>query len=399
MRWAVYTRRYECAESTLRADLYGVRFVYAWGDACFPEGLEARLEHGPPLTASDLRSLRDFLEKPDEASRTTRRRPHDANRLDGAATAGRRALAAKLFLTWSIDPANRNQRGAPPPDEVKIAARVEAILGPLAKFAGEGRVGVPVEETVALRVDALLTPVSDANGRFLRPLQWHPSNPFYVDTRLRNWLMWCIVRDCGVRVGELLTLRVDDFLTIRGAHCLKVIRQPDSRFETRADAPQAKTLDRAIPIGPHASFALQAYLKERPPLGRVRGGPYLLSSREGKPLSKTSAAAVIAKLSEKAGAAFSWHSLRHAWATEIAREALQAVMRGTAPGTDPAAVQALVVEELRLLGGWTETSSMPMRYARCAFKEYADDRLRARQEARARRILSWNLALRSEDSH
>ena len=66
MRWAVLKRRYECAESTLRTDLNGLRYVYIWGEASFAEGLEARLE-SRPLEYDEILRLRNFLEAPDAA--------------------------------------------------------------------------------------------------------------------------------------------------------------------------------------------------------------------------------------------------------------------------------------------------------------------------------------------
>lgn len=106
MRWAVYRRRYECAESTLRTDMYAVRFVYAWGDRCFPEGLESRLERGA-LGLNELADLHTFLESPpfDSPGLATKRE------LRLPAITGRRALAIKAFLKWSHDRANRCRFG------------------------------------------------------------------------------------------------------------------------------------------------------------------------------------------------------------------------------------------------------------------------------------------------
>ena len=38
-RWVVLSRRYECAESTLRTDLNGLRYLYVWGNTRFSEGI------------------------------------------------------------------------------------------------------------------------------------------------------------------------------------------------------------------------------------------------------------------------------------------------------------------------------------------------------------------------
>lgn len=63
LRWAVLARRLECAASTLGRDIDGLRYLYAWAEARFSGGLEARLAAGP-LGHSDLLSLRDYLRHP-----------------------------------------------------------------------------------------------------------------------------------------------------------------------------------------------------------------------------------------------------------------------------------------------------------------------------------------------
>lgn len=387
MRWAVLQRRYECAEATLRSDLNGLRYVYAWGGDRFAEGLEARLEEGP-LDFEDLVSLRDYLLHPEAA--VARRLGGSTSARAAGVSAGKHALAAKAFLAWAMSPASRNQRGAEPRDAQARIAQQDAVLGPLARRAGDAGVGEPLNEDAAKRITHLLAPVADARGQFLRPLRWHPQNPFRATTRLRNWLMWCLAQDCGLRVGELLALRASDFPVVRGIACVAVVRRPDAPEDTRRKRPQAKTLERVLPIGPHAEFALRAYLTERPPFGRRRGSPYLFTASTGQPLSVNAADRVTKLLARSVAVRVHWHALRHAWADDIARGVLKAALVGKGPSSPEAETQkALLIEQLRLMGGWSVQSTMPMHYARRALKEYADASLRVRQEERAQRIIEY----------
>lgn len=384
LRWTVLRRRYEVAESTLRRDLNGLRYVYAWGDGRFREGLEARIET-TGLGYDDLVSLRDFCERPDAAG-VGRAAETNADHGKPDTSAGARALAAKAFLTWAVSPASRNQRGSEPRDAMERVTQIEAVLGPLANRAGEGKGAGPLDDEVALRCDRLLAPLADADGRYLRPLRWRADNPFRADGRLRNWLMWCIARDLGLRLGEMLCLQVGDFATIRANRCLAVVRRPDALEDTRKRRPAVKTLERTLPLSADVEFGLRAYMTERPPVGRRRSGVYLFTSRMGHPLSANPADRITKILSRAVGARVHWHGLRHAWATDIARGQLRTELRGKSSLGDAEAMKALLTEHLRLLGGWSEQSTMPMYYARVAIKEYADDSLRLRQDERVQRM-------------
>ena len=382
MRWVVFARRYECAESTLRTNLAGIAVLYRWGDHRFPEGLEARLESGASLDHADLLDLRETL-------RVGGR--ENAVGVDDPATAGAKALAVQLFLRWTLNPAARNAVGAAPTDALDRARQIDAVLGPLARHAGVGQPGTPIDADVATRIDAMIAPLQREDGRWQMPLTWGQENPFRPATRLRNWLLWSIARDCGLRIGELLTLRLDDFMLIRGAACLRVVRRPDDSADVRARRPHVKTTSRHIPTSDNVEFARQAYLKENGRRGgRVLGSPYLFTSQRGRPLSSTSADRVTARLRRATGAQFSWHSLRHAWADDIARKALMGHQSSRDGHTfDPARAEEMLITELRILGGWSLTSTMPMLYAKRALTEFAHARLRERQDERAQRITEY----------
>jgi hypothetical protein len=76
-------------------------------------------------------------------------------------------------------------------------------------------------------------------------------------------------------------------------------------------------------------------------------------------------------------------------ATDFARAVLLGVHDGThAVDRNPEAMKALLIEQLRELGGWSLESTMPMYYAGVAIKEDADRLLSARQAERAARILA-----------
>jgi integrase len=385
LRWTVYARRHEAAESTLRGNLSALRYLYAWGDQRFDGGLEQRLAIGA-LEHAEIADLKEYLRQPDSAH-VGRSAPAGAESPESPAVVGARALAALLFLRWALSPANRNDAGAEPADLENLREQLDTVLGPLAKLAGgstEER-EVPTPEILD-EIEDRIRPLRDASGRFFRPLRWHKDNPFAPEARLRNWLMWQMARDCGPRVGELLKVKMADIQTIDGEPVVVFRRRPDDPEDTRRVRPSVKTLTRPVPVSAYVQFAHQAYLRESGAGGRRRGSPYLLTTVVGqvRPLSTSGAQLVMQVIARATGHAITWHDLRHAWATEIARHVLSGILAGKqeAPKDDEA-MKALLVEQLRLLGGWADTSKEPHRYARTALRELAHHTLRAMQERRA----------------
>lgn len=386
LRWVIYDRRYACAESTLRRDVNGLRYLYAWGHRRFAEGIEARLA-AAPLTHDELVDLRGFLLDPKGMV------AGDIGGADRVVTAtgaaGARALSVKLFLVWAVSPAARNERGADPDKATTVVKQIEGVLGPLAGRAGKGRQRVLIENDRLDQIEALLRPEMDDTGRFHQPLRWHADNPFRPALRVRNWLMWCIARDSGLRIGEILTLSATATHAVAGHLHIVVRRAAHRGDDPRARAPNSKTKARTVPMSAHAQFALQAYSRGTGPAARRRGSAYLITSLRGTPLTHNPADRIMRHLGRITGVPISWHALRHAWATDFARAVLLGVHDGTHDADrNPEAMKALLIEQLRELGGWSLQSTMPMYYAGVAIKEDADRLLSARQAERAARIVA-----------
>src|SRR6185436_11118348 len=47
-----------------------------------------------------------------------------------------------------------------------------------------------------------------------------PRTPWEMETRLRNWLMFCLGEHCGLRIGEILKLTVEDIASLTPAGAL-----------------------------------------------------------------------------------------------------------------------------------------------------------------------------------
>jgi integrase len=96
-------------------------------------------------------------------------------------------------------------------DEIRYRrACLDEALHAITRQSGGSRRIRPLTEEEATRVDRLIGPRRKDDGSLTVPLQFADANPFRVDTRLRNWLMYAIAIQCGLRRGELLKLRLDD---------------------------------------------------------------------------------------------------------------------------------------------------------------------------------------------
>ncbi|HAW9099928.1 TPA: site-specific integrase, partial [Escherichia coli] len=71
-------------------------------------------------------------------------------------------------------------------------------------------------------------------------------NPFQKEVQVRNRLIFTLLLNCGLRAGELLNLKVNDF-NPRG-YTLNIFRRHDCIEDRRLNQPLVKTGEREIPL-------------------------------------------------------------------------------------------------------------------------------------------------------
>jgi len=360
-RWAVRRRRFECMPSTLDHDLRALSILYEWADTILHRDLDDMLEQFDLPTGPQLDSLTSFL-------RLKGSRVVDKAEVKILATVANEAAAIRSFLSWAVDPSNLGS--AIPRSNKDIAnerAMIAGIFRPLARHAGTAQRIAPLSGVELDRINKMIGPDRDDDGRLVLPLRFSEHNPFRPANRLRNWLMYAIAYQCGLRRGELLKIRLDDVPKLKDVG-LKVRRRPYDKSDTRRYKPSVKTAERAITISDEIRVGLRAYLSSRQPIGRVSGRtPYLFVSSDGAPLSIT-AADGITKIISRHGeiSDLSWHSLRHTWAESLAGDLLEKY-----PEEETLAF-------LRELGGWKSNSPTPLHYIQNAMARCANEFLRER---------------------
>ena len=68
------------------------------------------------------------------------------------------------------------------------------------------------------------------------------NNPFPIDLRLRNYLIIEILIQCGLRIGELLLIKIEDIkISDEGNHYLEVKNRESDSEDTRKHKPSIKT--------------------------------------------------------------------------------------------------------------------------------------------------------------
>ncbi|PKH65735.1 integrase [Psychrobacter sp. 4Dc] len=144
-------------------------------------------------------------------------------------------------------------------------------------------------------------------------------NPFGEQVQRRNRLMILILYYLGIRGGELLNLRISDIDFAK--HQLKIVRRADEKDDPRIQEPNAKTLERTIPLGELLSKELHEYIAgDRRKVTNAKRNNFLFITHKkgptiGQPISKSSyykifniVKSVAPQLYELTG-----HKLRHTW--------------------------------------------------------------------------------------
>lgn len=344
LRWAMRYRRYRVQSSTLAANLRVLAKVYRWTQETAGFDLDDRLTQGRTLQNREIESLaRSF-------------RSASTQELDTGAFDQHLAIVED-FLKWSLDSENRGGRRSL--DLAQLAQernRIGLILRSLRCGAHASDRIQPLEEAEIRAIRNSIGPRRDAQGVLSFPEVFSPH------TRLRNWLMFEVALELGIRRGELLKLRLDSLP--RGADDgIRILRRPDDPHDSRSKEPAVKTAERVIPASRNLLAAIRAYLTYPHPLGRIPGkSPYLFVARSGSPVSMDTADDVIAAIGEHSGVTLlSWHRLRHTWAERMA---------------EAFADQPNGMDRLVYLGGWTNPQSAT-RYIQRALASQAKDAVRS----------------------
>lgn len=319
----------------------GIADLYEWFDKVAGLSLDSYLMGGNVVSIEWLeRALTDANSLPAMLVPSRLRRNVEDGRSDRTPNPranNLRVRAWKDFLVWALYPKNYRSGTYAVNDSDGRAFRREARLD-LELFLAECRQREPTtgrrSGLPSCEAEAIALAIGPCENGFL------PSNPFAVDTRLRNWVMYCTARWGGLRRGELLKLKVTDIpRRIKNPshgespyvdYAIRVVRRPDDPDDPRvARRPSVKRGDRSVILPETLLEDLHSYMDQRDKAGVT--SDYLFVSESGQPLSVERADDIIKQIGRYGGIAYeqkhpgkshslyqlSWHRLRHTRASEL----------------------------------------------------------------------------------
>ncbi|HCA3758574.1 TPA: site-specific integrase [Klebsiella pneumoniae] len=182
-------------------------------------------------------------------------------------------------------------------------------------------------------------------------------NPFHKEVQVRNRLIFTLLLNLGLRAGELLNLKIDDF-DLRD-NTLSVVRRHDSKEDGRAYQPLVKTGERVIPLSDELASEIFDYISNsREKMTKRKKHNFLFvahctGKNAGEPLSISAYEKVISTLKRASPKLYnlSGHRLRHSWNYMYSK------------GIEGAELEYSRRKDLRnYLMGWSKESIMCNRY-------------------------------------
>lgn len=341
--------------NTINNALSALKAMCAWQDY-YGQDLESRFKRSELLCRHEIHSLRDFMQKPLEdmwpkdkkvvALKGRQRRVAKDNQYNRMTV-----IAGYVgFLAGRLHPVTVTSA-----QEIDaMVAQIKANRPKIGDKTEEGRSDSHLDDAVLDTVEEILKPGSE-------------SNPVAdVGLQFRNALMFTILRLTGMRRGELLNLRTEDFDFAKNT--VKIVRRADSAGDPRTYQPVAKTRERTFPLIPELMQRIHEYIakfRNKIPGARKHGYLFVIhrSGRTvGWPLSNSGFGKFIATLSTLADefSGLHTHALRHHWNYIFSRNCDK-------DGITPEREQQL----RSYLMGWSETSGTASIYNKRHIKEAA----------------------------
>lgn len=269
------------APNTMLAALHALRLLYRWATAQSID-LQERFEARKFLTDAETESLRAFAQTRSaikgRASSKVIGLPRciEGARMSHAATPpariGTNAHYIRLsyiaqYVRWLgnyiLDRfrANEGDRAS----LAQLVARIE-MSRPRVRRGSNFAARRSLDTAAQQRLDELVGPS-------------FAGNPFTPVLRTRNALIMNLLSELGIRAGELLALKVQDFDL--QANEVVIARRHDDPEDPRPAQPVAKTLDRRLPLSPALSKAVYEYvLHDRGKFRRAKRHDFLIVTHQ-----------------------------------------------------------------------------------------------------------------------
>lgn len=202
----------------------------------------------------------------------------------------------------------------------KVAQEIERMAKTIRKHRPKG-LAKQLDENQDLR-----SPPTELVDRFMAiSAEGDPRNPFRdPGVQLRNAILFGLARLTGMRRGELLSLRIDQFDLGHEPH-VWVRRNQDDPHDPRRHQPVAKTKERPLALPESLANQIERYIFQvRAKIGPARRHPYLFVSHHkgndwGRPLSISALNQMFERMRgvDAAFEAIHTHAFRHHFNYEL----------------------------------------------------------------------------------
>lgn len=156
-------------------------------------------------------------------------------------------------------------------------------------------------------------------------------NPFKPDVQRRNRLIVLLLLYCGIRAGELLSLRISDIkqTSLAGMDAtLLIARRADEKSDPRIREPNAKTQDRRLPLRATLLKEIYDYIRlDRRHVPNARKNDFLFVTHKagptvGQPISISSYQKMMSVLASTAPplSGLTGHMFRHTWNNHLSEK-------------------------------------------------------------------------------
>jgi integrase len=364
-RYVIDERRELKQAGTIGQDVRVLRWFYCWADIRGID-LEERLRSGKLLTKAEISGFCKYL----RAARTESIIGSiGANNREGSgripvispATFNAYIGTVKDFLLWAAREFIPNNSA-----REQLQRTIESAIDRINRsFRSRRMSGKKTVDRRGLTRDEV-----DEIRRIIEP--GLEANPFKRSLQLRNYLIFVLMLETGLRRGELLKLKVRHLP--RGAKTtLSVERKPDDIDDPRLNEPRVKTLMREIEISKQLSIALWRYVRECLRKGSNSDDFLFRSVRDGLPLNSSGVNwlfSQIVKCLPHLKGRLSPHVMRHTYNVRLVETA-------QSMGWEEKRIE----EFQRYVNGWSENSVMPSHYTKSLIQQQANEVARKYQES------------------
>lgn len=343
--------------NTITNALGAIKMLCAW-EEYYSVSLEARFKQSELLAPHEIHSLRDFMQKPLAETRPQggkvvpiKGRP---KRVGKENQYNRMSVAAEYleFIAGRLHPLTETSAS----EIAQMSARIKANRPRMSSKVEDDRSTTHTDDALLDLIEQIIRPGNEEN----------PVRDYGI--QFRNALMFTLLRVTGVRRGELLNIKIEDFDFAKGT--VKIVRRADSSGDLRDYQPLAKTREREIPLISDLMERVWDYIdKHRNKVPGARKHGYLFVTHhpgqsQGWPLSNSGFGKFIATLSALGDKATGLHShaLRHHWNYMFSK-------RSEAQNRTPEYENKM----RSYLMGWSETSGTAATYNKRHIKEAAGE--------------------------